>query len=191
MTAKRRSDATENWTRIVEVAREVLAESDDVRLNAIAKRAGVGQGTLYRHFPTREALLAEVYRRDVDELVAAAPALLAEHDPDGALARWFDRVVDYAEVKRGLLAAVETGVWRELVARSHGPIGDALTLLLDAGAASGAFRPDVDARDVVLLMGCLTRLDPDEWHLRARPLMRIVLDGVRARAASTESDRAS
>jgi AcrR family transcriptional regulator len=158
--APRRSDAAENRARIVEVARAVLAESDDVRLNAIAKRAGVGQGTLYRHFPTREALLAEVYRQDVDELVAAAPALLADHEPADALARWFDRVVEYAEVKRGLLAAVETGVWRELVAQSHGPIGDAVTLLLDAGRATGAFRPDVDARE--------------------RPLMRVILDGVRA-----------
>jgi AcrR family transcriptional regulator len=181
-TASRRSDAAENRARIVEVARAVIAESDDVRLNAIAKRAGVGQGTLYRHFPTREALLAEVYRQDVDELVAAAPALLADHEPVDALARWFDRVVDYAEVKRGLLAAVETGVWRELVAQSHGPIGDALTLLLDAGRATGAFRPDVDARDVVLLMGYLSRLENDEWDARARPLMRLILDGVRADA---------
>jgi hypothetical protein len=125
--APRRSDATENRERIIEVARAVLAESDDVRLNAIAKRAGVGQ------------------------------------------------------VKRGVLAAVETGVWRELVAQSHGPIGDALTLLLDAGKAAGAFRADVDARDVVLLMGFLGRLERDEWDARARPLMRVVLDGVRRR----------
>ena len=177
----RRADAAENRARIVEVARAVLAESDDVRLNAIAKRAGVGQGTLYRHFPTRDALLAEVYRRDVDALVAAAPALLAEHDPVAALARWFDRVVDYAEVKRGVLAAVETGVRQDLVSHSHGPIGDALTLLLDAGKAAGAIRPDVDARDVVLLIAYLGRLDRDEWDARARPLMRVVLDGLRSR----------
>jgi AcrR family transcriptional regulator len=179
--APRRSDAAENRERIVEVARTVLAESEDVRLNAIAKRAGVGQGTLYRHFPTRDALLAEVYRRDVEQLVAAAPALLADHDPAEALARWLDRVVDYAEVKRGVLAAVETGVWRELVERSHGPIGDAVTLLLDAGKAVGAVRADVDARSVVLLMGCLSRLERDEWDARARPLMRVLLDGLRSR----------
>jgi AcrR family transcriptional regulator len=181
---RRRSDAAENWERIVEAARAVLAESDDVRLNAIAKRAGVGQGTLYRHFPTREALLAEVYRRDVDDLVAAAPALLAAHDPMTALARWFDRVVDHAEVKRGVLAAVEAGVWRELAERSRGPIGDALTLLLDAGKAGGTVRAEVDARDVVLLMGCLTRLDRDEWEARARPLMGLILDGLRRPAGA-------
>ena len=174
-----RSDATANRARIIEVARASLAESDDVRLNAIAKRAGVGEGTLYRHFPTREALLAEVYRHDVDELVAAAPALPAEHDPVSALARWLDRVVEYAEVKRGVLAAVETAVSQELFAHSQGPIGDALTLLLDAGKADGAFREDVDARDVVLLIAYLSRLERDEWDARARPLMRIVVDGVR------------
>jgi AcrR family transcriptional regulator len=174
-----RADARANRTRIVEAARAALAEFDDVRLNAIAKRAGVGQGTLYRHFPTREALLAEVYRRDVDELVSAAPALLAGHDPVAALARWLDRVVDYAEVKRGVLAAVESATSQHLFAHSQGPIGDALTLLLDAGKATGAFRTDVDARDVILLIAYLSRLDQDEWHTRARPLMRIVLDGVR------------
>ena len=130
---QRRADATENRARIIEAARAVIAASDEVRLNAIAKEAGGGQGTLYRHFPTREALLAEVYRRDVDDLVAAAPALLAEHEPLRALARWFDRVADYARVKRGVFAAVEVSVWQDLSAHSHGPIGDALTLLLDAG----------------------------------------------------------
>ncbi|MDH6612760.1 AcrR family transcriptional regulator [Streptomyces sp. SAI-208] len=69
----RRSDAAQNRTRIVEAARAALTESRHVHFNEIAKRAGVGQGTLYRHFPNREALLAEVYRRDVEELVTAAP----------------------------------------------------------------------------------------------------------------------
>src|SRR5262245_45501198 len=112
--APRRADAADNRARIIRAAREVIANADELKLNAVAKQAGVGQGTLYRHFPTREDLLAEVYREDVDELVAAAPALLAEHDPLTALGHWFDRVVDYAKVKRGVLAAVEAAVWRDL-----------------------------------------------------------------------------
>lgn len=175
-----RADAAENRARIVEVARAVVASSEELKLNAVAKRAGVGQGTLYRHFPTREDLLAEVYRHDVEELVAAAPALLAEHDPVTALARWFDRVAEYARVKRGVFAAVEVGVWQDLSAHSLGPIGDAITALLDAGRAVGAIRPDVDARDVILLLGCLTRLDEEEWDTRARHLLRVVLAGLRA-----------
>lgn len=176
-----RADAAENRARIVEVARAVIASSEELKLNTIAKRAGVGQGTLYRHFPTREDLLAEVYRHDVEELVAAAPVLLAEHDPVTALARWFDRVADYARVKRGVFAAVEVGVWQDLSAHSLGPIGDAMTALLDAGKTAGAIRPDVDARDVILLLGYLTRLDEEEWDTRARHLLHVVLDGLRSR----------
>lgn len=176
-----RADAAENRARIVEVARAVVASSDELKLNAIAKQAGVGQGTLYRHFPTREDLLAEVYRHDVEELVAAAPLLLAEHDPVTALACWFDRVADYARVKRGVFAAVEVGVWQDLSAHSLGPIGDAMTALLEAGKAAEVIRPDVDARDVILLIGYLTRLDEQEWDTRARHLLHVVLDGLRSR----------
>jgi len=161
---RRRADATENRDRIIQAARRVMATVDELKLNAVAKQAGVGQGTLYRHFPTRDHLLAELYRHDVDELVAAAPTLLAEHDPITALARWFDRVADYAQ---------------DLSAHSHGPIGDALTLLLDAGKADGTVRTDVDARDVILLIGYLSRLDETEANMRGRHLLTIVLDGLR------------
>ncbi|MCS0638343.1 TetR/AcrR family transcriptional regulator [Streptomyces sp. LP05-1] len=178
---RRRADAAANRARIVQAAREAVAESGDIALNAVAKQAGVGQGTLYRHFPTREDLLAEVYRQEVDELVAAAPALLIEYEPAEALARWFDRVADYARVKRGVLAAVEVAVWRDLTTHSLGPIGDAVTTLLEAGRADGSLRPDVDARDVILLIGYLSRLDDAEWDTRARHLLDVVLDGLRPR----------
>jgi AcrR family transcriptional regulator len=176
---QRRADAIENRARIIDAARAAMAASDEVKLNAIAKRAGVGQGTLYRHFPTREDLLAEVYRQDVEELVAAAPVLLAEHEPLQALARWFDRVADYARIKRGVFAAVEVLVWQDLSAHSLGPIGDALTMLLDAGQADGSIRPDVDARDVILLIGYLSRLTGAEADARAHHLLGIILDGLR------------
>ena len=130
-----RADAAGNRARIIAAARAAIADAGEVKLNAIARQAGVGQGTLYRHFPTREDLLAEVYREDVDELVAAAPALLAEHEPLTALACWFDRVASYARIKRGVFAAVEAGVSQALAAHSLGPIGEAITVLLDAGKA--------------------------------------------------------
>ncbi|MEU5718083.1 TetR/AcrR family transcriptional regulator [Streptomyces sp. NPDC020403] len=174
----RRPDAAQNRTRILEAARAALAESSDVHLNEIAKRAGVGQGTLYRNFPNREALLAEVYRRDVDELVAAASALLADHEPAEALRHWLDRVIDYAEIKRGVLAALEAAAWQDLVAHSHNPIEGALGQLLDAGKAAGTIRADADAHGVLLLIAYLSRLDRDEWDSRARPLMNVILDGL-------------
>ena len=190
--ASLRADAAGNRARIIAAARAAIANADEVKLNAIAKQAGVGQGTLYRHFPTREALLAEVYREDVGDLVAAAPALLASHEPLPALARWLDRLADYAQVKRGVFGAVEAAVSQDLAAHSLGPIGEAVTLLLDAGKADGTIRPDVDARDVILLVGYLTRLEQDEWDARARHLLQVVLDGLRqapgTRAPQTPQD---
>lgn len=174
-----RADAAGNRARIIAAARAAIADAGDMRLNAIAKQAGVGQGTFYRHFPTLEDLLAEVYREDVDALVAAAPALLAEHEPLTALARWLDQVADYAQVKRGVFTAVEAAVSRELAAHSHGPIGEALTTLLDAGKADGTIRPDIDARDVILLIGYLTRVEQAEWDTRSRHLLKVILDGLR------------
>ncbi|EFL36899.1 transcriptional regulator [Streptomyces viridochromogenes DSM 40736] len=177
----RRPDAAGNRARIVEAARAALAESSRVHLNEIAKRAGVGQGTLYRNFPNREALLAEVYRLDVDELVAAASTLLTEHEAVDALRHWLDRLIDYAEIKRGVLAALEPAAWQDLVAHSRNPIEGALARLLDAGKAAGSLRTDVDAHGVLLLIAYLGRLDPDEWESKARPLMNVILDGLRRR----------
>lgn len=148
-------------------------------MNEIAKAAGVGQGTLYRHFPTREALLAEVYRDDVDALVSAAPELLARHSPTEALTLWFERVAGYARVKRGVFAAATESARQELVGHSAQPIDDAVAILLDAGKAAGQIRQDVDARDVILLLGFLTRLDDAEWDARAHRVLAIILAGVR------------
>ncbi|WP_433075041.1 TetR/AcrR family transcriptional regulator [Dactylosporangium sp. CA-052675] len=177
----RRADAQRNRERILQAARELVHEPGELRLNAVAKACGIGQGTLYRHFPTREDLLAEVYRREVDELVAAAPRLLAAHEPLGALAAWFDRVAAYARVKRDVFAAVEASVWRDLATHSLGPIGEAVELLLAAGRSAGAVRADAEARDVILLISWLSRLDDAELDARAPRLLSILIDGLRAR----------
>jgi hypothetical protein len=103
--------------------------------------------------------------------------------PLAALACWFNRVASYARIKRGVFAAVEAGVSQALAAYSLGPIGQALALLLDAGKADETIRPDVDARDVILLIGYLTRLEQAEWDTRARHLLQVVLDGLRSREA--------
>src|SRR5215213_10106885 len=87
-----RSDAQRNRERILQAAHDLVREPGELKLNAVAKACGIGQGTLYRHFPTRESLLVEVYHREVEELVAAAPRLLTTHQPLDALAAWFDRV---------------------------------------------------------------------------------------------------
>src|SRR3954471_5321168 len=87
-----RADARRNRDRILAAARKLVREPGELKLNAVAKACGIGQGTLYRHFPTREDLLPEVYRQEVGELVAAAPRLLEPREPVEALAAWFARV---------------------------------------------------------------------------------------------------
>jgi AcrR family transcriptional regulator len=176
----KRADAQRNRERILAAARELVHQPGELKLNAVAKACGIGQGTLYRHFPTREDLLAEVYRRDVDELVATAPRLLAEHPPLEALAAWFDRVAAYARVKRDVFAAVEAATWRDLAAHSLGPIGEAVELLLAAGRSAGAVRADAQAGDVIVLISWLSRLDDAELDARGPRLLSIIIDGLRA-----------
>jgi AcrR family transcriptional regulator len=179
-SASRRADAQLNRERILQAARELVREPGELKLNAVAKACGIGQGTLYRHFPTREDLLAEVYRQEVGELVAAAPELLGRHQPLDALAAWFDRVAAYARVKRDVFAAVEAATWRDLAAHSLGPIGDAIELLLAAGREAGSIRPDAEARDVIVLISWLSRLDDTELDARGPRLLSILVDGLRA-----------
>jgi AcrR family transcriptional regulator len=177
----RRADAQRNRELILQAARDLVHEPGELKLNAVAKACGVGQGTLYRHFPTREHLLAEVYRHEVEELVATALRLLASNQPLDALAAWFDRVAAYARVKRDVFAAVEAATWRDLAARSLGPIGEAVELLLAAGRSAGSIRADAEARDVIVLISWLSRLDDGELDARGPRLLSILVDGLRAR----------
>ncbi|MCL8251610.1 TetR/AcrR family transcriptional regulator [Aeromicrobium fastidiosum] len=184
-----RSDGTANRARIVVAARAALSDSngaiDDLKLHLVAKSAGVGQGTLYRHFPTREHLLAEVYRHELGELVDLVPTLLAEHAPLDALVRWLDRLVEYAEVKRGVMAAIEAFAWHELYSDQHGRLSEALAALLREGQRVGDVRPDIDEADVIMLLGALTRIPADEWDARARTVVAVVVDGLRERPPAT------
>jgi AcrR family transcriptional regulator len=179
----RRADARRNRERILQAARDLVHEPGELKLNAVAKACGIGQGTLYRHFPTREDLLAEVYRHEVEELVAAAPRLLATHRPLDALAAWFDRVAAYARVKRDVFAAIEAATWQDLAAHSLGPIGEAVELLLAAGRSSGSVRPDAEARDVIVLISWLSRLDDAELDARGPRLLSILINGLRTHPA--------
>lgn len=176
---RRRSDSLANRARLVAAARAIVTSDAELNLHAVARQAGVGQGTLYRNFPTREDLLAEVYRREVDELVEAAARLLIVYEPGEALAQWLDCVLQYATVKRGVLAAVEASLWQDLTSRSLGPIGGALTTLLDEGKDAGVIRVDADAEDVILLLGALTRMDSADYERRAPHVLAIITDGLR------------
>ena len=180
---ERRSDAVANRDLIVEAARAELSKSNgaaaDLRLHGVAKSAGVAQGTLYRHFPTREHLLAEVYRNELTQLVEAVPPLLAEHPPLRALTCWLQRLVEYARVKRGVMMAIEASAWHDLYSDQHDRLDEALGTLLDRGKEAGQVRADVDAADVILLLGALSRIPASEWDTRANTIVAVIVDGLR------------
>jgi AcrR family transcriptional regulator len=175
-----RSDAEQNRARILEAARTALAESADASLNSIAKLAGVGPGTLYRHFPNREALMLAVYREDVRQLVEAAPALLAAHPPAEALRLWLGRLAPYGRIKHGLAQILDAATSADLAGESYGPVVGAITLLLDAGKDAGTVRPDIDADELLLLVGFLWRIEPGpDWDARSRHMLGLVMDALR------------
>ena len=147
-----RADAQRNRERLLEVAVRAFSHGGpDVPLDAIAKEAGVGIGTLYRHFPTREALVEAAYRNELARLCDAAPALLRDLPPDDALRAWMDRFVDYMTTKHGMLGAL-----RAVIASGGNPfvetmdrMTEAITTLLDAGVAAGSVRSDIAPGDVL------------------------------------------
>jgi AcrR family transcriptional regulator len=179
-----RAHARQNRERILQAAWESLLESNDASLNSIAKKAGVGIGTLYRHFPTREALVLEVYRHEVEQSAAAAPALLARLDPLDALREWMERLAQYGMTKVGLADALASAASHEsLAAEAYEPIIGALALLLRANEAAGTIRPGLDPDDVLLMMGFLWRIDPrSDWRTRSGRLLDLLIDGLRAGA---------
>ncbi len=174
-----RTDAQQNRDRILEAAHEALTASSDASLNSIAKMAGVGPGTLYRHFPNREALVLAVYRHDVQQLADAAPALLTEHEPVDALRLWFGRLAHYGRIKHGLADVLHAATSDDLSGETYGPVIGAISLLLQACEQAGRIRPGIDPDDVLLLMGFLWRIDANEQgEARAARLLDLVMDGL-------------
>lgn len=189
-----RADAQQNRARILAVAVEAFTESSTASLNSIAKKAGVGIGTLYRHFPTREALVLEVYRHEVQQLADAAPVLLATMPPLDALRAWLDRAAHYGMTKAGLADVFSTVTTsREgLAAEAYGLVLGALSLLLHANEQAGSIRAGLAPADVLVLMSFLWRIEPiGDWRSRSDRLLDLFMDGLRAGAPgpTTSVDR--
>ena len=182
-----RADAQRNRDRLVEVAAAVFAERGiDASLEEIARRAGVGIGTLYRHFPTREHLVEVVYRREAEGLCAAAGDLAAKHPSDVALEQWMQRFVDYIATKRGLATSLRLLLTTNstLFSDSSGRVTLALRRLVDAAVADGSIRGDVDSSDVLhALSGIYSAPDTKDWRDRSRRLVSLLMDGLRFGAA--------
>jgi AcrR family transcriptional regulator len=185
---KPRADALRNRDRLLAVAKAAFAEvGPDVSLEEIARRAKVGIGTLYRHFPTRDAMVEAVYRREVRQLAEAAPRLIASTPPDEALRAWMLLFVDYIAAKRVIAPALTAlaGGASELRASSGAAITEAVTLLVERGRAAGVIRRDVSPEDVRRgLIGIASSHADPGWEASARRLVDVLVGGLRTQRPS-------
>ncbi|WP_436519976.1 TetR/AcrR family transcriptional regulator [Actinoplanes sp. HUAS TT8] len=183
-----RADARRNRERLLEVAVKAFSEDGpDAPLESIAKTAGVGIGTLYRHFPTRDALVEAAYRNELDRLCAAVPGLIDDLAPERALRRWMDLFVDYMVTKRGMADALRAVIASggNPYAHSRDMLLTAVGRLLDAGVRAGTIRDDVPAEDVLAgLSGITLTISDPARREQALRLLDLLLDGLRPRPAS-------
>jgi AcrR family transcriptional regulator len=183
---KPRADSARNRQLLIDAAKAGFAESGlNVSLEEIARRAGVGIGTLYRNFPTREAVVEAVYRREVEQLAEAVPHLLETSPAGEALHKWMHLFVDYIATKRLIapsLAAV-TSRGSSLHASSVELITRALTTLVKRAVASGDVRKDIDPSDLLRALVGVSYGNPDAgWQASARRLVDILMDGLRRKS---------
>jgi AcrR family transcriptional regulator len=178
-----RSDAVRNRAQLLAAATRVLASSDaETSMRAIAREAGVGIGTLYRHFPTRESLVEAVYRDQVIRLTDGARQLLADHTPAIAMRHWMALFGDWIATKQGMLdtmlSMVESG---ELAhAQTRDELLGAIGAILEAGSSAGDLRSDVSAEEVSAgLIGIFTVAHQAGHSVKADRLLDIFLDGLR------------
>jgi AcrR family transcriptional regulator len=179
----KRADARRNYDKLIEAARAAFTENGaDASLEDIARRADVGIGTLYRHFPTRQALLEATYLEEVEALCASAEEL-SDVEPWDALASWLRRFAEYASTKKALSAELlaTIGMQSEIFAHCHTAIFAAGGPLLERAQAAGVVRPDVTAHEALRLVSGVLMIrsaEPDEINR----LLDLVMDGLRYRS---------
>jgi AcrR family transcriptional regulator len=180
---KPRTDAQRNRQRILEVAKREFARSGaDASLDSVAKQAGVGPGTLYRHFPTRDALLEAVYQTEVDKLAAAERQFVQTMPPVEALRAWMLLFVDYIATKKIIAPALNTlvGGPSKVFEGSAAQVKGAINTLVDRAIKSGDLRPDLDPLDLLrALIGVSNVMSGPDWQQSARRLVDILITGSR------------
>jgi AcrR family transcriptional regulator len=181
-----RADAQRNRDKLIKAAGLAFSEHGiDTSLEEIAERAGVGIGTLYRHFSTREHLVEVVYAREVGVLCQAADDLARKHPPDAALAQWMQRFVDYIAAKRGMANSLKLLLASnsEFFAEASGKIPAALQRLIDAASRDGSIRADIDSSDLLnALSGIYGAPQTPDWRDRSKRLVALLMDGLRSGA---------
>jgi len=184
---KPRADALRNRERVLEAATAVFSQGGtEAGLEAVARRAGVGIGTLYRHFPTREALYEAVYRREVDQLLDLARQLAAAHRPAEALRRWMQALVDFVATKKGMGAALALAAHKppDLMAYSAARLHEAIGMLLRPMIEAGEIRSDIGPEDLLItVVGLCYLQDGPGWQSKVMRLLEVFMDGLRLRGA--------
>jgi AcrR family transcriptional regulator len=182
---KPRVDAVRNRERVLEAAKEVFnTGGPDASLEEVARSAGVGIGTLYRHFPTREDLFEAVYRREVQQLADLAQQLKQEADPVDALRHWMRSNVSFVATKKGMSAALALAAYKnpELYSYSFDRLTQAVRGLLDRAIATGDIRADISPEDLLrALVGMCYMHDQPGWQARVLRLVDVFIDGLRNR----------
>jgi AcrR family transcriptional regulator len=182
-TRKPRADALRNRERVLEAAKAVFsAGGSEASLEAVARTAGVGIGTLYRHFPTREALFEAVYRREVQQLADLAEQLKEEAQPVEALRRWMRSNVKFVATKKGMSAALALAAYKnsELFSVSFDQLTRAVGGLLDRAVATGEIRDDISPEDLLrALVGMCYMHDQPGWQASVLRLVDVFIDGLR------------
>ena len=180
---KPRPDAQRNRLRLLEVAKVAFAEKGSAAsLDEIARAAGVGAGTLYRHFPTRDALIEAVYRNELDQLVATADRLAKTEPPLTALREWLLSFVDYIATKHGMSEALNSivGGASDLYSASSAQMKRAATSLVDTAVANGDIRLDVDPFDLLRALGGVANISSgEEGQQAAKRMVDILIAGIR------------
>ena len=187
---KTRADAQRNRERILEVAKQVFTRNGAAAsLDDIARQAGVGAGTLYRHFPTRDALIEAVYRGEVEKLAAAGQRLAATLPPLQALRAWMLLLIEHVSEKKLILPAMDTvaGGSMRLIENSRVLIHSAFMELAEAAIAGGDLRPETNPNDLLrALIGLFHTTSVPGWEQSAGRIVDILIDGSRP----TTSERA-
>jgi AcrR family transcriptional regulator len=183
-----RADAQRNRDKLIEVARAAYAAADGaVPLETIARDAGVGIGTLYRNFPTREALVEAVYAAELDDVTGSVPALLGQLPPDAALRAWMARYAAFVATKRAMAETLRAG-WasgRIATPATRERITAAIATILASGAEAGSLRTDVDPQDIaVMLMGTLLATAGGDDPGQTGRLLDLVMDALRVKSAN-------
>jgi AcrR family transcriptional regulator len=180
----KRMDAQRNLRSLLQAAMDVFTESGvDAPVRAIAERAGVGVGTVYRHFPQRADLIVAVMKSQIDDCADAAASIAGEHEPGEALARWMQRYVDFILTKRGLSGALQSdsAAYAALPEYFYGRLRPALASLLDAAVGQNVIRPGFAADELLRAVATLCKANPDEDTATTRKMVGLLVDGLRCR----------